>query len=68
MKGVMTLTPGTGRRNGMGLGSRREWDKWAEWRVTTECQTTCGGRDFLTNRLVPLVTLDPPAGDIHFRP
>ena len=43
--GVMALTPGAGSNNGMGLRSRRKWDKWAQWMVTSECQAACGGWD-----------------------
>jgi hypothetical protein len=35
VKGVMALTPGAGSSNWMGLRPRREWDKWAQWRVTS---------------------------------
>jgi hypothetical protein len=31
----MALTPGAGSNNGMGLRSRRKWDKWAQWRVAS---------------------------------
>jgi hypothetical protein len=31
----MALTPGAGSDNWMGLRSRRKWDKWTQWRVTS---------------------------------
>jgi hypothetical protein len=41
----MALTPEAGSNNGMGLRSKRKGDKWARWRVTSGCQTACGGWD-----------------------
>ena len=56
MGGVKALTPGTGSNNGMGLGPRRKWDKWARWMVTSKCQTASGGQDSWTNQNEPCVT------------
>jgi hypothetical protein len=56
----MALTPGVGSNNGMGLSSRRKWDKWVRWMVTSECQTACGGWDSGTNKNAPCVTRDRP--------
>jgi hypothetical protein len=64
----MALTPGAGSNNGMGLRSRRKWDKWARWMVTSECQTACGGWDSGTNKNAPCVIKGPTRKDLRSGP